>query len=53
MKINYTENIGTSSENTQNSVNQLKLNVQSQTDESNQYKEIHMEFDFWIYLTNI
>lgn len=39
MKINYTENIGTSSENTQNSVNQLKLNVQSQTDESNQYKE--------------
>ncbi len=37
VKINYTENIGTSSESTQNSVNQLRLKVSGQTDKSNQY----------------
>lgn len=39
VKINYTENIGTSSENTQNSINQLKLKISGQTDNSNQYNE--------------
>lgn len=37
VKVNYTENIGTSSESTQNSVNQLKLKINGQTDKNNQY----------------
>lgn len=37
VKVNYTENIGTSSESTQNSVNQLKLKINGQADENNQY----------------
>lgn len=38
VKVNYTTNIGTSSENTQNSISQLKLKINGQTDNSNQYK---------------
>ncbi len=37
VKVNYVENIGTSSENTQNSINQLKLKINGQTDSKNQY----------------
>lgn len=37
MKINYTENIKTSSESTQNSINQLRLKINSQVDKNNQY----------------
>lgn len=37
VKVNYTENIGTSSESTQNSINQLKLKINGQTDKNNQY----------------
>lgn len=37
VKINYTENLGTSSESTQNSINQLRLEINGQTDNSNQY----------------
>lgn len=37
LKVNYAENVGTSSENTQNSVNQLKLRIDGQTDKNNQY----------------
>lgn len=37
VKVNYTENIGTTSESTQNSMNQLKLKISGQTDNSNQY----------------
>lgn len=36
-KVNYTENIGTSSESTKNSINQFKLEIAGQTDKSNQY----------------
>lgn len=44
MKINYIEGIGTTSENSENSINQLKLNVVGQTDKSNQYnyQDIHL-----------
>lgn len=38
VKVNYTANIGTSSENTQNSISQLKLKISGQTDNNNQYK---------------
>lgn len=37
VKVNYVENIGTSSESTQNSINHLKLKINGQTDKSNQY----------------
>lgn len=37
VKVNYTENVGTSSESTQNSINYLKLKMTGQTDNSNQY----------------
>lgn len=37
VRVNYTENIGTSSENTENAINQLKLEVKGQTDNSKQY----------------
>lgn len=37
VKVNYTENIGTSSESTQNFINQLKLKINGQTDNNNQY----------------
>lgn len=37
-KVNYTANIGTSIENTQNSISQLKLKISGQTDNNNQYK---------------
>lgn len=37
IKVNYTENIGTSSEATENSINQLKLKINGQVDNSNQY----------------
>lgn len=37
VKVNYAENIGTSSESTQNSINQLKLEISGETDKNNQY----------------
>ena len=37
IKINYIENIGTSSENTNNSINRLKLNIDGQSDLKNGY----------------
>ena len=37
VKVNFIENIGTSSESTQNSINQLKLQINGQTDSNNQY----------------
>lgn len=36
-KINYTTNLGKTSEDTSNSINQLKLKIESQIDENNQY----------------
>lgn len=38
VKVNHTANIGTSSENTKNSISQLKLKINGQIDNSNQYK---------------
>lgn len=37
IKANYTEHIGTSSESTQNSINQLKIESEGKTDNSNEY----------------
>ncbi len=37
IKINQVENVGTSMESTQNSINRLKLEINEQTDKSNQY----------------
>lgn len=37
VKVNYTEGMGTTLENTQNSMNQLKLQISGQKDSSNQY----------------
>ncbi len=37
LKINNIENIGTTLENSENSINQLKLEINGQTDKSNQY----------------
>jgi hypothetical protein len=37
IKVNYTRNLGTSLESTQNVINQLKLKINGQTDKSNQY----------------
>lgn len=37
IKLNYTENIGTSLENTKNSINRLKLNIDGQSDFENEY----------------
>lgn len=44
VKMNYIEGRGTTSENTQNSINQLKLNIEGQTDKNNQYnyQDIHL-----------
>lgn len=44
VKINFTENMGTSSETTQNSISQLKLKIKGQTDNSNEYnyQDIHL-----------
>lgn len=36
-KANYTQNIGTTEENTDNSINQLKVTIEGQTDVNNQY----------------
>lgn len=43
-KINFTENMGTSSETTQNSISQLKLKIKGQTDKTNEYnyQDIHL-----------
>lgn len=43
-KVNVTEEIGTSSENTENSINQLKLEIEGQVDNQNQYQyqDIHL-----------
>lgn len=43
IKINYTENIGTSSENTKNSINQLKLKIEGQVDCENKYNYQNMK----------
>lgn len=37
IKINYTENLGTTSENTDNEINKLKLTIDGQTDKDNNY----------------
>lgn len=37
VKINYTKNIGTTSENTENSINQMELQIKGQVDKQNQY----------------
>jgi len=37
VKVNYTKNLGTTSENTSNNINQLKLTVEGQVDKTNQY----------------
>lgn len=44
VKVNYTSNVGTSIENTKNSINQLKLKINGQTDKNNEYKyqDIHL-----------
>ncbi len=39
MKINYTKNIGTTSENTANAINTLKIVEEGQVDKTNQYDE--------------
>ena len=44
VKVNYVENIGTSSESTQNSINQLKFKINGQTDPSSQYNYQNIEF---------
>ena len=36
-KVNYTQNIGTTEENTNNGINQLKVTIEGQTDNNNQY----------------
>ena len=36
VKVNYTENMGTTSENTKNPINQLKLTINGQVDNQNQ-----------------
>ncbi len=38
LKVNYTKNIGTTAENTTNSINQLKVLVEGQADRRNQYE---------------
>lgn len=47
VKMNYIEGKGTTLENTQNSINQLKLNIEGQTDKNNQYnyQDIHLVRD--------
>ena len=44
IKVNYTQNIGTTSENTDNVINQLKINAEGQTDKANgyQYQDIKL-----------
>lgn len=37
IKVNYTENVGTTEENNNNSINQLKITVDGQTDNNNNY----------------
>ena len=37
IRVNYTENIGTTSENTDNSINNLKITLDGQTDKENRY----------------
>ena len=37
VKVNYTKNLGTTSEDTSNAINKLKLQIKGQTDKSNQY----------------
>ncbi len=38
VKVNYTQNIGTTLENTDNVINQLKINANGQTDKTNRYQ---------------
>lgn len=44
IKVNYTQDIGTTSENTDNVINQLKINAEGQTDKANgyQYQDIKL-----------
>lgn len=42
IKVNYTENMGTSSENTKNAINNLKLTIDGQTDRKNGYNYQNM-----------
>ena len=37
VKVNYTKNLGTTSENNNNAINKLKLQLEGQTDKTNQY----------------
>lgn len=37
VKVNYTKNLGTTSEDTSNAINKLKLQIEGQTDKTNQY----------------
>ena len=37
IKVNYTQNIGTTEENNNNSINQLKMTIEGQTDNNNNY----------------
>lgn len=37
VKVNYTKNLGTTSENNNNAINKLKLQIEGQTDKTNQY----------------
>lgn len=37
IKVNYTKDLGTTSENNNNSINKLKLQIEGQTDKTNQY----------------
>lgn len=43
VKVNYTENMGTTSENTKNPINQLKLTINGQVDNQNQYNYENIE----------
>lgn len=37
IKVNYTQNVGTTEENNNNSINQLKMTIEGQTDNNNNY----------------
>lgn len=45
IKINYTENYGTTLESTNNSINNLKLTINEQVDKANQYN--YKDFKLW------
>lgn len=41
--VNYTQNLGTTLENTNNSINKLKINIEGQVDKANQYNYQYMK----------